>query len=124
MKKSDEEDKLSEQTLKTIEIVNIDDIKEEKANLDKNILSLNLRKTDLNRQEEELLKEQRRREERRKRSKGAGKWMRIMNLSTKKRIYLDLILGNLQTKDFNAKNKPIKWMPLFNLVKINKNEVG
>lgn len=85
MKKSDEEDKLSEQTLKTIEIVNIDDIKEEKANLDKNILSLNLRKTDLNRQEEELLKEQRRREERRKRSKGAveRKWMKIMNLSIK-----------------------------------------
>jgi hypothetical protein len=50
--------------------------------------------------------------------------MRIMNLSTKKRIYLDLILGNLQTKDFNAKNKSIKWMYLFNLVKINKNEVG
>lgn len=37
MKKSDEEDKLSEQTLKTIEIVNIDDIKDEKANLEKNI---------------------------------------------------------------------------------------
>jgi hypothetical protein len=41
MKKSDEEDRLSEQTLKTIEIVNIDDIKDEKANLEKNIQSLN-----------------------------------------------------------------------------------
>ncbi len=37
MQKSEQEDRLSEQTLKTIEIVNIADIKEEMLSLEKSI---------------------------------------------------------------------------------------
>lgn len=47
MQKSEQEDKLSEQTLKTIEIVNIADIKEEMLSLEKSIDVLQLRKNDL-----------------------------------------------------------------------------
>ena len=57
MDKSKEEDLLSEQTLKTIEIVNIADINIEKTNLEKNIASLYVKKHELDKQEEELLRE-------------------------------------------------------------------
>ena len=51
MDKSKEEDLLSEQTLKTIEIVNIADIKDEKMNLEKNIIVLQTRQNELEKQE-------------------------------------------------------------------------
>ena len=47
MQKSEQEDRLSEQTLKTIEIVNIADIKEEMLSLEKSIDVLQLRKNEL-----------------------------------------------------------------------------
>lgn len=67
MAKSREEDSLSEQTLKTIEIVNINDIDREIDNLEKLIIQLNLKKNDLQAKEDDLLREQKRREDKRKR---------------------------------------------------------
>ena len=67
MAKSREEDSLSEQTLKTIEIVNINDIDREIDNLEKLINQLNLKKNDLQAKEDDLLREQKRREDKRKR---------------------------------------------------------
>jgi hypothetical protein len=69
MKKGQEEDLLSEQTLKTIEIVNIKNISDEKTNLEKAIVVLRAKTIELTKQEDDLERERRRREERSKKKK-------------------------------------------------------
>lgn len=66
MLRSNEEDLLSAQMLKTIEIVKLGDIKAELVNLDKQIILLSQKQEGLSKDEEKFLKEQRRRAERRK----------------------------------------------------------
>ena len=69
MAKGQDEDKLSEQTLKTIEIVNIADIAIEKQNLEKVTIASYAKQKELDSQEAALQKEKRRREERRAKAK-------------------------------------------------------
>ena len=68
MEKGNDEDLLSEQTLKTIEIVNIADIATEKVNFERQIMNLQMKLNDLTIQEGNILREKQRREDK-KRSK-------------------------------------------------------
>ena len=69
MAKGQDEDRLSEQTLKTIEIVNIADIAREKQDLEKNIIANLAKQKELDTQEAAVMREKRRREERRAKAK-------------------------------------------------------
>ena len=66
MEKGVDEDMLSAQTLKTIEIVNIADISIEKQNLERQIVSLTNKKKELELQEAAVLKEKERRDNRKR----------------------------------------------------------
>jgi hypothetical protein len=66
MQKGHEEDQLQNQTLKTIEVINIADIQIEKTNLERLVNQMTEKQVHLRRDEEQLLKEQRRREARKK----------------------------------------------------------
>ena len=76
MAKGQDEDRLSEQTLKTIEIVNIADIAIEKQNLEKAIIAYYAKQKELDAQEAAVMKEKRRRDE--KRAKAKAEKMRAM----------------------------------------------
>ena len=77
MKKGQGEDELSEQTLKTIEIVNIADIASEKAAFDRIILQQQTKQKELDVQEAAVMKEKRRRDE--KKAKAKAEKERILN---------------------------------------------
>ncbi len=69
MEKGKDEDALQEQTLKTLEVINIADIKIEKLNLEKQTGVLLNKQNELTKQEAELLREQKRREKKAKAAK-------------------------------------------------------
>lgn len=71
MEKGKDEDALQEQTLKTLEVINIADIKIEKLNLEKITNSLYIKQNELEKQEQALLREQKRREKNAKADKAA-----------------------------------------------------
>ena len=73
MLKSKDEDLLSEQTLKTIEIVNIADIAQEKKNLEAQIATLIKQVADAESAENAILKEKKKRDDMKKAKEMAKK---------------------------------------------------
>lgn len=67
MKRNIMADELEENTLKTIEVINISDIKIERENLERDIMELERKQGDLDRVEAELMKEKEKMDEKRRR---------------------------------------------------------
>lgn len=65
MQKGKDEDEMLDMTLKAIEIVNIADMAQEKANLEASVNHLESKKNELDKQEEDLQKEKGKRDQKR-----------------------------------------------------------
>jgi hypothetical protein len=72
MKRNIMSDELEESTLRTIEIINISDIRIERENLERDIVELEKKQGDLERIEFELLKEKERIDEKRKKRRAGA----------------------------------------------------
>lgn len=72
MQKGEDEDKLQEQTCKTLEVINIADIGMEKIQLEKAASALQKRQLELDQQEHDLMREQRRRDSKKAKAKNTN----------------------------------------------------
>lgn len=72
MKRNIVADELEESTLRTIEVINISDIRIEKENLERDIAELERKQQETERIEYELMKEKERQDEKRKKRRGGG----------------------------------------------------